>query len=407
MLKEDPISAAITEIVDAGSLGGAVSLVWRGGKIVQCAAVGQRDLETGAPMTRDTLFRIASMSKPVTSTAALMLFDEGRFALDEPITEVAPEFSSMRVLSNVNGPLADTVAAERPITFGDLLTHRAGLTYGGFHSGPIAEAYAQALGADIDSVFAPDDWIARLATLPLIGQPGATLTYGHATDLLGLLISRMEGAPLGEVLQRRIFGPLGMVDTSFVVPREKRGRRAGNCGFDAAGSLIARAAPGDAFLVERPDDMTYVSGGAGLWSTVDDYLAFARTFLGDGVVRGVQLLTPQTRVLMTANHLTPHQRATSNLIGSRPFAAGHGFGLGVAVVLEPDQAPVTRCKGAVGTVGWPGAYGGWWQADPRDDSIMIFLTHNMFELDQLLEGIGLGAFAAVERVHALASAMPR
>ena len=407
MTDGDSIAAAIGEIVDAGDLGGAVTLVWRGGREVQFAAVGRRDLETGAPMTRDAIFRIASLSKPITSTAALTLFDEGRFALDDPITQVAPEFADMRVLRDVNGPVEDTVPANRSITFGDLLTHRAGLTYGGFHSGPISEAYAKALGGDIDSEFQPDDWLARLAALPLIGQPGGELTYGHATDVLGLLIARMEGAPLGDVLQRRVFGPLGMVDSGFVVPPEKHDRRVGNCGFDAAGQLTARLAPGDAFLPRRPDDMTYVSGGAGLWSTLDDYLAFARTFLGDGSVDGVQLLKPQTRDLMRTNHLTPDQRAKSTMMGSRPFAMGHGFGLGLAVVLEPDQAPVTRCKGGVGTVGWPGAYGGWWQADPVDGSVMIFLTHNMFDLDQLLQGIGLGAFAAVERFHALASAMPR
>ena len=180
-------------------------------------------------------------------------------------------------------PLDQTDPAERPITFEDLLTHRSGLTYGALHAGPIARAYAEALGGDIDSHVAPDDWIAGLAALPLIDQPGAAFHYGHSTDLLGLLIARIEDAPLGDVLERRIFGPLGMKDTGFIVPRTKAGRRAGLYGFDQAGRLTARATcPGGSTLAERPEDMEYVSGGQGLWSTLDDYLAFARMFLGVG-----------------------------------------------------------------------------------------------------------------------------
>ena len=395
MTGEDPIATAVGEIVEAGELAGAVTLVWRGGKVVQSAAVGRRDLATGAPMTRDTIFRIASMSKPVTSVAALMLYDEGRFALDEPITRWAPEFADMRVLRSPTGPLEDSVPAARAITFNDLLTHRAGLTYADFHSGHIAGAYAEALlRGDIDSLFTPDQWIARLATLPLIDQPGAGFHYSHSTDLLGFLIARMDAAPLGEVLRRRIFEPLGMKDTGFTVANQKQDRRAGVCGFDAAGKLAPRLAPGGAFLPERPEDMTYVSGGQGLWSTLDDYLAFARMFLGRGAVDGVRLLKPETLARMTANQLSAEQRASTQMLGQRPFA----------VVMEPDKAPVIRCKGGVGTVGWPGAYGGWWQADPTDDSVMILLTHNMFDLEQLMRGVGLGAFAAVEQFHALASA---
>ena len=187
----------------------------------------------------------------------------------------------MRVLRSPAGPLDQTDAAERPITFDDLLTHRSGLTYGDFHAGPIGHAYKEALGGDIDSHVAPDDWIAALAALPLVDQPGALFHYGHSTDLLGFLIARMEDAPLGDVLERRIFGPLGMKDTGFTVPREKRVRRAGTNGFDGAGRLIVRSTvPGGAAMPERPEDVAYVSGGQGLWSTVDDYLAFARMFAG-------------------------------------------------------------------------------------------------------------------------------
>lgn len=403
---EDPIATAIKAIVDAGALAGAATLVWRDGEVVQTAAVGWRDVEAELPIERDTLFRIASMTKPITSTAALMLLEEGRLALNDPIARWAPEFSEMRVLRSPDGPLDDTDPAERPITFEDLLTHQSGFTYGDFHTGPIGRAYSETLGGDIDSEVAPDAWIAALAALPLIDQPGATFHYGRSTDLLGLLIARIEGAPLGDVLRHRIFEPLGMKDTGFTVPRAKRHRRAGTYGFDDAGRLTALpAVPGGAAAPERPDGMTYVSGGQGLWSTLDDYLAFARMFVSRGVVDGVRLLRPETLALITSNRLTDRQRAKSDMLGMPIFSAGHGFGLGVAVVLEPEKAGPTPCGGGAGAVGWPGAYGGWWRADPNDDSVMIFLAHNMVSPDQLATGIGLGVYHAIQQFQQLASAL--
>ena len=401
----DQIAAMLEGPVARGEMAGAATLVWRGGQVVHCAAVGWRDREADVPLTRDSLFRIASLTKPITSVAALMLADEGRIDLDDPISAVAPEFAAPRVLRAPDGPLDDTVAADRPITFADLLTHRAGLTYGAFHPGPLAKAHAAVLGADIDSVVAPGAWIAGLAALPLIDQPGAGFHYGHSTDLLGLLIARLEGEPLGAVLQRRIFGPLGMADTGFTVPPDKRDRRAGLYGFDAQGRSIPLAtAPGGATVAERPADMSFVSAGAGLWSTLDDYLAFARLFLGDGAVDGVRLLKPETMARMTTNQLTDDQRARASLLGLPTFDAGNGFGLGVAVVTDPATASVTRGKGGLGTVGWPGAYGGWWQADPTDGSVMILLQHNMVELEGLMQGHGLAGYGAIQQFHALASA---
>jgi CubicO group peptidase (beta-lactamase class C family) len=403
---EDPIEDAIGAIVDAGALAGAATLVWRDGGVIQASATGWRDVGAGLPVERDTLFRIASMTKPVTSVAALMLLEEGRFALDDPIARWAPEFAGPRVLRSPDGPLHETRPAGRPITFVDLLTHRSGLTYGDFHTGPIARAYAEALGGDIDSEVAPDAWIAGLAALPLIDQPGAAFHYGRSTDLLGLLIERIEGAPLGDVLRRRIFDPLGMKDTGFTVPRPERHRRAGACGFDDSGRLTTLpAVPGGAAPPERPDGMAYVSGGQGLWSTLDDYLAFARTFIGRGAVDGVRLLRPETLERMTSNCLTDDQRAGAKMLGMPMFAAGHGFGMGVAVVLEPEKAPSIPCGGGAGAVGWPGGYGGWWRADPNVGSVMIFLAHNMPRLDQLADGMGLGVYGAIERFQELASAL--
>ena len=305
----------------------------------------------------------------------------------------------MRVLRSLEGPLDETDPAERLITFEDLLTHRAGLTYADFHRGPIAQAYREALGGEIDSHVAPDDWIARLAQLPLTGQPGAMMSYGCATDLLGFLIARIEGEPLGGVLKRRIFDPLGMKDTSFLVPREKRDRRAAAYGFDDQGRLVKQTARSGVLVAERPEDMEYESGGGGLWSTVDDYLRFARIFLGDGSVDGVRLLRPETLKRMMTNQLTETQRTHPGWLGLKP---GRGLGLGVSVVLETNQNDFMR-RGGVGTVSWPGAFGGWWQADPNDGSVLIFLAHNMVDLAQMAKGIGLGVWVAIDTFQTLAA----
>src|SRR5271163_2843734 len=229
----------LRQIVDSGKLAGAATLVWKKGA-AQTACFGWRDIERKLPVERNTIFRIASMTKPITSVAALILADQGRIGLNDPIARYAPEFSRMRVLRSPGGPLDETDPAERLITFEDLLTHRAGFTYGDFHRGPISQAYREALGGDIDTHIAPDDWLTRLSKLPLIHQPGAMMSYGRATDLLGLLIARIEGEPLQAVLKRSIFDPLGMRDTSFLVSPDKRDRRAAAYGFNDAGQLIKR-----------------------------------------------------------------------------------------------------------------------------------------------------------------------
>ena len=273
---------AIAPLVTDGQLAGAAALVWRDGAVVETATVGCRDLASGTPIERDTLFRIASLTKPIVTVAALSMLDEGRFALDDPIVACAPELARLRVLRDPDGPLDQCDNVARAITFRDLLTHRSGLTYGDFHRGPIGRAYADTLGSQIDNPLTPDEWIARLATLPLIDQPGAGFHYGHSTDLLGFLLARLDGAPLSTVLERRVFRPLGMHDTGFTVPSAKRDRRAALCGFDNDGRLTTLTqAPGGHALAERPEDMTFESGGQGLWSTLDDYLAFARMLIGD------------------------------------------------------------------------------------------------------------------------------
>jgi len=397
MSEEERLEKVLEEAVYDGQVAGACVLVQRGGE-TRFAAAGWRDIESDLPIERDSIFRIASMTKPITSVVALMLADEGRIALDEPIARTAPEFAEMRVLSRPDGPLEDTVEAERAITFEDLLTHCSGLTYGDPHRSPLSAAYRQRLGGDIDSEVAPDEWVRRLAELPLIAQPGSAMYYGNSTDLLGMLVARIEGASLGEVLRRRIFEPLGMKDTSFFVPVEKRKRRAAAYGFDDQGRLMKRQTWGGVVVEERPEEMAYESGAVGLWSTLDDYLKFARLFLGDGEVDGVRLLRPETLRKMMTNHLTDEQRANSTFLGRKPFAVGRGFGLGVSVVLEQDESDMFR-RANPGTVSWPGAYGGWWEADPLNQAAWVFLAHNMVDLPQMAKGIGIGVWAVIEDVQ--------
>jgi len=398
------IEEALTPVVSRGELAGAVAVIWRDSQVVDAASVGAQDLNSGLPMRRDTLFRIASMTKPITSTVALMLLEEGRFELDDPITRWAPELSDLHVLATEGSSLEETAPAGRDITFGDLLTHRSGITYSEFQSGKIADAYNEALGRQIDSELTPDEWIARLGGLPLIDEPGRNFHYGHSTDLLAFLLARMEDLSVSDVFAQRVFGPLGMTDTGFTVPPEKTGRCAANHGFDDHGRpTVLDIVPGGHAVAVRPPGSTFFSGGQGLWSTADDYVAFARMFVEEGTVDGVRLLKPDTLALMTSNHLTESQRATAEMLGRRPFAAGHGYGMGVAVVIEPETADLTLCGGGVGAVGWPGAYGSWWQADPNDRSVMVLLTHNMATLDQLEDGVGFGVWDAISRFQALGS----
>jgi len=398
-----PFETTLYEQVAKGELAGAVALVRRPGQPIRDIAIGRRDVGRDVPVTRDTIFRIASLTKPITTVAALTLLDEGRFGLDDPITHVAPELGRVRVLTDPEGPLDQTVPAARTITFRDLLTHRSGLTYGEFHRGPIGAACAATLGGQIDNELSPDEWIERLARLPLIDQPGAAFHYGLSTDVLGFLIARVEGTTLGTVIRQRVLDPLGMKDTGFVVPHDERYRRAALTGFDEAGRLTTlHRAPGGHALAERPDSMTFEAGGGGLWSTVDDYLTFARLFVGGGSVDGVRVLRSETCALMMSNQLTPAQRTDARMFGRQLFAQGHGYGMGVAVVTEPEHADVLRCRGGIGTVGWPGAYGSWWQADPNDGSVLVFMSHNMVELPQLAKGIGLATWSAIATFHASA-----
>jgi CubicO group peptidase (beta-lactamase class C family) len=358
--------------IDSGDLAGGVTLIWREGEVVQVALRGKRDLARDLPMERDTLFRIASMTKPVTTVAALMLMEEGKLSLDDPITRWAPEFADRRVLKDPEGPIDDTVPAARDITIEDLMTHRSGLAYGFSSVGPIAHAYQAALGDLLNGSMGADAWMTALATLPLTYQPGERFHYSVSTDVLGFIVGRIAGTGFREFMIDRIFQPLGMVDTDFYIPPDKRDRAAIVYRMvEATGALepvhFSRADAPPAFC----------GGGGGLVSTADDYLKFARMLLGDGEVDGVRLLKPETVTMMRTNRLTVAQRAIPFM--GMPFWMGQGFGLGLSVILDAEQQAWMGAS-SDGSFGWPGAFGTWWQADPALDMILIYLVQNSLPL---------------------------
>src|SRR5471032_158478 len=293
------IPPALQAVVDAGDLSGFVTLVWRKGEVAQVNIIGHRDIASGAPMTRDTLFRIASMTKPVTSIAALMLLEDGKLRLEDPITKWLPEFSGMQVLKDAAGPIEDTYPAARDITVEDLMTHRAGLAYAFTSMGPIAQAHEDRLGPPLGTPLTPDAWLKALGSLPLSYPPGERFHYSHATEVLGFLVARIEGKPLGQVLKDRIFGPLGMGDTDFWCPPQKRDRMASLYRMNPDTEKLE-----DVSFPHVDTQPIFEAGGGGLVSTADDYLKFARMLLGKGEVDGVRLVKAQTIEMMTQNRLT-------------------------------------------------------------------------------------------------------
>ena len=351
-----------TAAVETGDVPGVVTLAWCGGRPLDVHATGRADVASGRPMERSTIFPIASMTKPVTVAAALRLIEQGRLRLQDPITRWAPEFAHMRVLKRPDGPLDETSPAPRPITIEDLMTHRSGLSYGFTSQGPLAAELIRTFGFGIESPMTPDAWMKALAALPLACAPGERFEYGHSIDVLGFILGRAAGTSLNQVMQDQLFEPLGMIDTGFRVAPDKRGRFVVNTISPAAGEFSAT--PIAWFTTPHPGE--YASGGQGLVSTVDDYLAFARMLLRGGETERGRLLKPVTARLMTTNRLTPAQRQGTFM--GMPFfePLGNGFGLGVSVVMDEE-------KHAVMGSGAAGAFGGWWQADPVKDMVLIWL----------------------------------
>jgi CubicO group peptidase (beta-lactamase class C family) len=360
--------ASIREVCDAGMLAGAVTLVWQRGEVLQVNEIGYRDVDAGMPMQRDTLFRIASMTKPVTVATAMSLVDEGKLALRHPIARWAPEMADVRVLDDPRGPLDRTHPARRAILIEDLLTHTSGLAYGFSVSGPISHAYVR-----LPFNRGPDAWLTELAALPLVHQPGDKVTYSHAIDLLGVILSRVEDKPFHEVLDERILGPTGMPDTGFFVSAEARGRAATMYRIDDEGRLRH-----DVMGPPHIKPPSFPNAGGGLLSTADDYLRFVRMVLGDGIIDGVRVLSPESARLMRTDSLTDEQKRHKFL--GAPYWVGRGFGLNLSVVTDPAKSAPLFGPGGLGTFSWPGAYGTWWQADPSADLILLYMIQNCPDL---------------------------
>lgn len=364
----DSIRVPAQAAVAGGKLPGAVTLVWRKGEVVQAEALGVLNLESKAPMTRNAVFRLASMSKPVTVAAAMTLVDQGKIRLDDPITKWAPEFANMRVLRRPDGPLDDTYPAPRAITVRDLMTHASGLpAYGFIGSDPISKAALEKVGFGIESPMTPDQWLAAIASLPLTYAPGERFNYGFSIDVLGFVIGRAAGTSLRRVVLDNICGPLAMADTDFWIPPAKRVRTADVYSYAGPGAFSLTTLKG--FVGPAPP--TYTSGGQGLVLTVDDYLAFARMLLGGGGAGGTRVLKPESVRLMTSNHLTDAQRRFPTIVADWRV---QDFGLGMSLIKDgAAYAAAGRGVGAAGSFGWPGAFGGWWQADPVNQVILIWL----------------------------------
>lgn len=361
----DRNKTSVVDAIDAGLLAGAVTLVWHAGEVRQVNELGYRDVDARLPMQRDTIFRIASMTKPVTVAAAMSLIEEGKLSLTDRVTTWLPELADMRVLAEPRGPLDRTVPAQRHITIDDLMTHRSGLAYMFSVLGPLADAYRK-LPTRQDQ----DRWLAELSALPLAHQPGERLTYSHATDVLGIALSRIEDKPLSDVLNERILEPLGMTDTGFSVGATGRRRAATMYQLDKDNTL-RHDVMGPAPIVDPP----FCTGGAGLWSTADDYLRFARMLLAGGTLDGVRVLSEESVSLMRTDRLTDEQKR-HDFLGA-PFWIGRGFGLNLSVVTDPAKSRQLFGPGGPGTFSWPGAYGTWWQADPSADLILIYLIQNL------------------------------
>jgi len=339
--------------IERGRVPGAVALVARRGEIAYFESFGQRDPVSGAPMARDSIFRIYSMTKPIVSVAAMMLWEEGRFLLSDPIGKFLPELGTVSVAAGAGA--SERVPAERPITIQDLLRHTSGLTYEFRGNGPVHKLYMAARIYSRDQSNA--DQVTALSKLPLLHQPGTHWEYSRSTDVVGRLIEVLSGLPLGDYLQQHILGPLGMVDTAFHVPSALQTRLAEGFAKDPdTGSGVQ--------LVNVKDQPKFESGGGGLVSTAGDYARFLQMLLNNGSFDGVRYLSRKTIELMTADHLGPITGAPDLLL------PGYGFGLGFAVRLQPG---ISHVPGSVGQYFWGGLAGTTFWVDPAEQLFAIMM----------------------------------
>jgi CubicO group peptidase (beta-lactamase class C family) len=355
------LTPVLRSYVEDGKVAGSVALIARRGKVVHFEALGHRDREARAPMRTDTVFRIASQTKALVAVGAMMLVEQGKLLLTDPVGKFIPEFSDTSVAVPKSGGGYDVVKAKRQITIRDLLTHTSGIGYG---EGPAAEEWQK---AGLQGYYLSDRKepiaaiVARMAALPFDAHPGEKWVYGYSIDVLGAVVERASGAPLDQYLRTRIFEPLGMKDTAFYLPREKSDRLAVLYGRPGNGSLQrspADGAAGQGAYVDGP--RRAFSGGAGLVSTAADYARFLQMMLNGGELDGKRLLSRKTVELMTSDHLR-----------DVPYNPGSGIGLGFSVLKDLGARGT---PGSVGEFGWGGAYHSTYWVDPREQLLVVYLT---------------------------------
>jgi CubicO group peptidase (beta-lactamase class C family) len=367
--------------VDAGRFPGTQLLVYRRGKIVHSTVQGFADLERKAPVKDDTIFRIYSMTKPITSVAFMMLVEQGRVAIDEPVHKYIPEWKNLGVFQAGTHPAFLTRPPSRPMLIVDLLRHTSGLTYGFQQRSNVDAAYRENKIGEVIKAGTLQTMIEDLAKIPLEFSPGEAWNYSVSTDVIGYLVGLISGMPFEQFLKERIFNPLGMSDTDFFVPADKAHRFAACYSADPKGGMTFHATDrkGTLTLQDDPAKSSFlsppslISGGGGLCSTAADYLTFCRALLNGGELGGVRLLGPKTLALMTANHLPGGMDlpGLSRSLFSEATYNGIGFGLGFSVTMNPAQ---TLIAGSAGEYAWGGAATTSFFIDPAEELITIFMT---------------------------------
>jgi CubicO group peptidase (beta-lactamase class C family) len=359
--------------VEAGDMPGLVTLVSRGGE-THVDTIGKIAID-GAPMARDTIFRITSMTKPVTAVAAMILVEECKLRLDDPVDRWLPELADRKVLRAIDAPIDDTVPAKRAVTLRDLLTFRSG--YGMIpvfpDRYPIQKAIAEAGFAPgpVFPSFPPDELMRRYGSLPLIYQPGERWLYNAGTEILSVLIARAAGTTLGDFFRERIFAPLGMKDTAFSVPQAKRNRFATSYARDHATQKLTVF--DDPITGNFSNPPVFENGSAGLVSTADDFHAFAQMMLNGGRLGSERILSRPSVELMTTDQITPEQKLGSEIF----FGDERGWGMGVSVFTRRDDL-----SHVPGRFGWDGGYGTSWYSDPNENLTGILLTQRMMDSPQ-------------------------
>ena len=358
------IGAALREDIDRGLTPGGVIAIARRGKLVALDAYGWRDKVAGVPMTTDTIFNIASMTKPMAAVAALMLYEQGRLLMDDPLSKYFPKFADMRVAArDAQGePTNETVPAQRRITIQDLPRHTSGLIYGGRGTTLVHKQYPEGSVA-IARGMSGEQFLDRLASLPLLHQPGTVWDYGFGLDVLGLVVEKISGQSLGQYLQTNLWAPLGMNDTGFYIPPEKAARYAKPLPDDPVSGKPQSVSP---VLTQKLD---IECGGGCAASTATDYLRFALMLMHGGQSGEARILGRKTVEYMLSDQLGPK---VTNLVGNAdPTRADFGFGLGLAIKATPG---ITRMMGSAGSFSWPGASGTDWWADPKEDLAVVYLS---------------------------------